>query len=136
MPPPPVSGARTEDPGPRREVEDGERQPAVHQPGLHQPGGDEVDVHHAGVSEPGDQADVRRPRPLYARLLRLRHTALSRWQAVVLFDGVLVVGVLMALAEVASAWTPVVLPAAVALVVKAYDVVAGLAGPFPPAGEG
>lgn len=71
-------------------------------------------------------------RPLYARVLRLRHTRLARWHAVLLFDAVLVGGVLLALAEVATAWTPVVLPTVVALVVKAYDVVAGLAGPLPP----
>jgi hypothetical protein len=83
----------------------------------------------AGAPEP-DQ------RPAYARVLRLRHTGLARWQAVLLFDAALVVGVLLALAEVATAWTPVVLPAVVALVVKAYDVVAGLAGPLPPGRRG
>ncbi len=70
--------------------------------------------------------------PLYGRVLRLRHVRLARWQAVLLFDGVLVTGALLALAEVVSAWAPVVLPVAVAVVVKAYDVVAGLAGPLPP----
>jgi hypothetical protein len=86
--------------------------------------------HSAQEADPsGPEAESR---PLYPRLLRLRHTRLARWQAVLLFDAVLVVGVLLALAEVATAWTPVVLPAVVALVVKAYDVVAGLAGPLPP----
>lgn len=80
---------------------------------------------------PGEPPDETEPRPSYARALRLRHTRLARWQAVLLFDVVLVVGVLLALAEVASAWAPVVLPLVVALVVKAYDEVAGLAGPVP-----
>lgn len=80
-------------------------------------------------------------RPLHSRLLRLRHTHLARLQTLVLFDGALVVGVLLALAELASAWTPLALPAAVAVAVKGYDVVAGLAGPLPggpddPAGAG
>jgi hypothetical protein len=84
------------------------------------------------VSGPEAEAPEADSRPVYARVLRLRHTRLARWQAALLFDAVLVVGVLLALAEVATAWTPVVLPAVVALVVKAYDVVAGLAGPVSP----
>lgn len=85
----------------------------------------------APAAAPAEPPDATEPRPSYARVLRLRHTRLVPWQAVLLFDVVLVVGVLLALAEVASAWAPVVLPLVVALVVKAYDEVAGLAGPVP-----
>ena len=64
-------------------------------------------------------------RPLYARLLRLRHLSLGTWQRAVLAEGTLAVGVLLALADLASAWTIVVLPVAVAAVVKAHDVLQG-----------
>jgi len=75
--------------------------------------------------------DAQPPPPVYSRVLGLRHLRLARWQTGVLFDGALVVGVLLALAELASAWAPVVLPAVVAGVVWVFDVVAGLTGPLP-----
>ena len=65
-------------------------------------------------------------RPLYARLLRLRHLRLRAWQRAVLGEGALALAVLLVLADLASAWTLLVLPALVALLVKAHDVVAGL----------
>jgi len=77
---------------------------------------------------------VSRPgrRTTYARVLRLRHLRLAGWQAVLLFDGVLVLAVLLVLADLATAWTLLVLPAAVALAVKGQDLVAGaLAGSDP-----
>jgi hypothetical protein len=77
-------------------------------------------------------------RPLLARLLRLRHLRLRRWHTAVLVDGTIVLSVLLVLAELATAWTLLVLPLTVALVVKLHDVVAGLlarpvAVPEPPA---
>ena len=63
--------------------------------------------------------------PLYWRLLRLQHVRPNGWQRAVLFEGVTAVAVTLVLADVASAWTLVVLPAATALIVKAHDVIAG-----------
>jgi hypothetical protein len=66
--------------------------------------------------------------PLYPRLLRLQNVHPNAWQRAVLGEGMAVVGVLLSLADLASAWSIVVLPVAVALVVKAHDVVTGLLG--------
>ena len=65
-------------------------------------------------------------RPLYPRLLRLRHIYPSAWQRAALGEGALVVAVLLVLADLASAWTLLVLPVTVALVVKAHDVLEGV----------
>ena len=64
--------------------------------------------------------------PLYPRLLRLRNIHPNSWQRAVLGEGMAVVGVLLSLADLASAWSIVVLPVAVAGVVKAHDLVSGL----------
>ena len=67
-------------------------------------------------------------RPLYARVLRLRALRLRGWQRVLVSDGSLVLAVLLVLADLATAWTLLVLPLAVAAVVKLHDVAAGLLG--------
>ena len=67
--------------------------------------------------------------PLYPRLLRLRNIHPNAWQRAVLGEGMAVVGVLLSLADLASAWSILVLPVAVAGVVKAHDLVSGLLGP-------
>jgi len=64
--------------------------------------------------------------PLYWRMLRLRHVRPNGWQRAILVEGVTAVAVTLVLADVASAWTLVVLPVTAALLVKAHDVVAGL----------
>ena len=64
--------------------------------------------------------------PLYPRLLQLKHVHPNAWQRAVLGEGMAGVGVLLALADLASAWSIVVLPVAVAVVVKAHDLVTGL----------
>ena len=64
--------------------------------------------------------------PLYWRLLRLRHLRPNGWQRALLVEGVFAVAALLTLADVATAWTLIVLPVAVAAVVKLNDVVAGL----------
>jgi hypothetical protein len=64
--------------------------------------------------------------PLYPRLLRLRNVHPNAWQRAVLGEGMAILGVLLALADLASAWSILVLPVAVAAVVKAHDVVSGL----------
>ena len=71
--------------------------------------------------------------PLYARLLRLRRLHLTVRLRAALWDGPLVLGVLLALSDLASAWIVLVLPLAVAAVVKVHDVLAAqLAPPQPP----
>ncbi|MBC7374881.1 MAG: hypothetical protein H7323_12910 [Frankiales bacterium] len=64
--------------------------------------------------------------PLYPRLLRLRHVHPNAWQRAAVGEGALAVAVLLVLADLASAWTLLALPAAVAVIVKAHDVLAGL----------
>jgi hypothetical protein len=75
--------------------------------------------------------DVPGRRPLYARLLRLRHLRLGAWQRAVLGEGALALAVVLVLADLVSAWALLVLPVLVAGLVKAHDLVAGL-GPGTP----
>ncbi len=81
------------------------------------------------------ETDTEAPRePLYPRLLRLRHVYPSGVHRALLVEGTAFVGLLGALADKASWWAPVVLPAAAAVVVKFHDVIAGIVGPRPPRG--
>lgn len=64
--------------------------------------------------------------PLYPRLLRLRHVRPTAWQRALLGEGALGLAVLLVLADLATAWTLLALPLAVAVVVKAHDGLAGL----------
>ena len=86
----------------------------------------------------GPGPDRQRPvtRPLYPRMLRLRHVHPNAWQRAVFGEGALAVGVLLAMADLASAWTVVVLPVAVAAVVKAHDLLQGLLEPGADAAPG
>ena len=63
--------------------------------------------------------------PLYPRLLHLQHVHPNSWQRALLGEGMAVLGGLLALADVASAWSILVLPVAVGAVVKAHDVLVG-----------
>ena len=84
-----------------------------------------------------DRPPARKRRPLYHRLLRLRHIAPTAWQRAVFADAPFALAVVLVLADVASAWTLVALPVAVAVVVKTHDLLAGaLAGPPPPDAPG
>lgn len=74
---------------------------------------------------PGGQPD-KPGRPLYPRLLRLRHIRPNAWQRAALGEGALAVAALLVLADLASAWTLLVLPVTVALMVKAHDVLEGV----------
>lgn len=80
--------------------------------------------------------------PLYPRLLRLRNIYPVAWQRALLVEGMIGVGALLSLADLATAWTPVVLPVAVAGMVKFHDVLSGVLHPArnvdgaAPAGEG
>lgn len=74
--------------------------------------------------------------PLYPRVLRLRHIHPSGWQRLLFWEGSFVVAALLVLADVASAWTLLALPVAVALVVKGHDLLTGLlAAPAEPPRE-
>jgi hypothetical protein len=67
--------------------------------------------------------------PLYWRVLRLRHLRPNGWQRAVLVEGVFVLAVVLVLADVATAWTLLVLPLASAVLVKGHDMLAGLLRP-------
>jgi hypothetical protein len=74
---------------------------------------------------PEEAPAERSRRPLYPRLLRLRHIHPNGWQRALLGEGTLVFAGLLALADLATAWILVVLPLAVAVVVKTHDLLAG-----------
>jgi hypothetical protein len=75
------------------------------------------------------ETDTETPRePLYPRLLRLRYVHPSGLQRALLVEGTAFVGLLWALADKATWWTPVVLPIAAAGVVKFHDVLTGVVG--------
>jgi hypothetical protein len=67
----------------------------------------------------------RTPRPLYARLLRLRHITPGGLLCFVFLEGAIALGALLALAELVSWWGVIVLPLTVAVMVKLNDVIAG-----------
>lgn len=64
-------------------------------------------------------------RPLYARLLGLRHLNPGGLLCFCFFEGAFVLGALFALAELIAWWGVPVLPATIAVMVKLNDVVAG-----------
>jgi hypothetical protein len=64
-------------------------------------------------------------RPVYSRLLRLRHLKLQPATTLLLFEGSIGLGALLALADIVTWWGVLVVPAAVAVMVKLNDVVAG-----------
>jgi hypothetical protein len=65
-------------------------------------------------------------RPLYARRLRLRHLRLTQLTTFVLFEGSVLIAIVLALAEIVSWWAVLAIPVAVAVMVKFNDVVAGV----------
>ncbi|HWL36672.1 MAG TPA: hypothetical protein VNQ77_10800 [Frankiaceae bacterium] len=64
--------------------------------------------------------------PLYPRVLRLEHVHPNGWQRALLVEGMAVAGGLVALADRATAWAPLILPIGAAAVVKFHDVLAGV----------
>jgi hypothetical protein len=68
----------------------------------------------------------RAGRPLYARLLRLRHLRLTQLTSFVLFEGSVLIAFVLALAEIVNGWGVLAIPVAVAVMVKLNDVVAGV----------
>lgn len=67
--------------------------------------------------------------PMYWRVLRLSAVRPNGWQRAILVEGVTGIAVILALADVASAWAIVLLPLASVVVVKAHDYLAGLLRP-------
>jgi hypothetical protein len=62
-------------------------------------------------------------------VLRLRYVRPNSWQRALLGEGAFAVGVILALADLATAWLIIVLPIAVAVVVKGHDLLSGLLVP-------
>jgi hypothetical protein len=85
------------------------------------------------AADPSKGAAVPLKRPLYPRLLRLRHVHPNAWQRALLGEGAFAVAGLLVLADLATAWIILVLPLAVAVVVKANDLLAGRLADDPPA---
>lgn len=73
----------------------------------------------------GLSAEQAGRRPLYARVLGLQFLNPSGLLCFVFFEGMVALAVLLALAELVAWWAVLVLPAAVAAMVKINDVVAG-----------
>lgn len=67
-----------------------------------------------------------RRQPMYWRVLGLRRLRPNGWQRALLGEGAAAVAAVLVLADVASAWTLLVLPMAVAAVVKGHDVLASV----------
>ena len=80
----------------------------------------------SGRAQAATDGKVMASTPLYPRLLRLRHVHPRAWQRAVLGEGMAGVGALLAMADLASAWSILVLPVAVAGIVKAHDLLAGV----------
>jgi hypothetical protein len=69
--------------------------------------------------------EEERLRPLYSRVLRLRHVNPGGLLCFVFFEGAVSLAVLLGLAELVSWWAVLLLPASVAGMVKINDEVAG-----------
>nr|WP_232534362.1 hypothetical protein [Plantactinospora sp. KBS50] len=65
--------------------------------------------------------DQERARPLYARVLGLRHVEPGGLLCFAFFEGTIILSLLLALAELVSWWTILALPLAVAAMVKLND---------------
>jgi hypothetical protein len=78
----------------------------------------------AGLEWATFSPDEERLRPLYSRLLGLRHVNPSGLLCFVFFEGAIGLGVLLGLAELVSWWAVLILPATVAVMVKVNDEVA------------
>lgn len=61
-------------------------------------------------------------RSAYLTVLRLRHIHPNGWQRALLLEGVIALAAVLVLADLASAWLLLVLPAVVTALVKLHDV--------------
>jgi hypothetical protein len=82
----------------------------------------------AGPSAAGAVGASAKQDPLYWRVLRLKHIRPNGWQRALLVEGVLTLAAVLTLADVATAWTLVVLPLVAAGIAKTHDVLAGYLG--------
>ena len=62
----------------------------------------------------------------YERTLGLQHLRLPAWVRALLAEGSVVLGVLLSFADLASVWVVILLPIAVAAMVKFHDAVQGV----------
>lgn len=67
--------------------------------------------------------------PMYWRVLRLSAVRPNGWQRAILVEGVIGLSIVLALADVASAWTVLVLPLVTMAIVMAHDYLAGVLDP-------
>ncbi|SHN25921.1 hypothetical protein [Cryptosporangium aurantiacum] len=79
----------------------------------------------AALRERSDPAVRDAARPLYARVLRLRHLEPGKLLCALYFEGSIVLAMLLAFADLVSWWGVLATPATVAAMVKLNDVVAG-----------
>jgi len=77
------------------------------------------------ASRPGLTAEEAQLMPLYGRILGLRHVNPGGLLCFAFFEGAIALGLLLALAELVTWWGILILPVAVAVMVKINDVVAG-----------
>lgn len=82
----------------------------------------------SAVASAGSAAPPAVP-PMYWRVLRLSAVRPNGWQRATLVEGVIGVSIVLALADVASAWTIVVLPLVAMAIVKVHDYLAGVLEP-------
>lgn len=80
------------------------------------------EAHAVGVNGNRDQPAKL---PFYPRLLQLKNIHPNALQRALLGEGMTLAGLLLSMADLASAWSILVLPAGMAIVVKAHDQLAG-----------
>jgi hypothetical protein len=80
----------------------------------------EIRSHRAGLNR-----RAAKDRPLYARALGLQYLHPSEMICFFFFEGAIILATLLALAELVSWWAVLVLPAAIAVMVKINDVISG-----------
>ena len=113
----------------RPEVDDDDVQPVQRAPRVEVVNDEPVEAAPAEVAAetPTEEAPQKKAKtPLYPRLLRLQHIEPNAWQRAALGEGAVGAGVLLAMADLATAWSIVALPVAVAVIVKGHDVLQGL----------
>ncbi len=77
----------------------------------------------------GGTAPTRPARTWYGTVLRLRRARLHWLVRALYLEGAAVLGIVLYLANAASAWVILALPAAIAVAVKLYDMVLDATGP-------
>lgn len=75
------------------------------------------------------KADRVTKRPIYARVLRLKHIRPGPWWCFLFLEGSIAVAGVLVLADRVNVWALVVMPVGVAIAVKLNDVIAGALPP-------